>query len=411
LFARRASRPRVSRTAPISVPALALISSVGAFGTHLLLPALPAIRDEFSVSSAQVQLVVSLSLLALAVGALINGPLSDRFGRRPVALAGLAMFVAGSLIAWMGADLSSVLVGRVVQALGGGAAITAVRAVIRDIYDRDSAASAFGYVASFVLIVPLLVPLLGGALSETFGWRSNFLVAITVGVGIGAFIALRLPETRPAATHRDAPLLREMFSLLRRRAFLGYALNYSFSMAALQAFIAGAPLLLVGSLGLSATAYGGWYMLTAAASLSGFYLAGRLSRQMGIHRMIRVGMIASLFATTALLCVQGVFGIFSPLALMLPAMGHTFANALMVPSSTSGAISERPELAGSAAGVLGFMQFLCAAAAVQVMGILHDVTDMAVALVMAGASMAAAASYLLLVVRRAPVQRAPRQAE
>lgn len=368
---------------------------------------MPAIRDEFAVSSAQVQLVVSLSLLALALGALINGPLSDRFGRRPIALAGLVFFVSGSLIAWSGAELSTVLVGRVVQALGGGAAITAVRAVIRDIYDRDSAASAFGYVASFVLIVPLLVPLLGGALSETFGWRSNFLVAVVVGVTIAAFIAVRLPETRRVSANTDSPLLLEMLSLLRRRKFLGYALNYSFSMAALQAFISGAPLLLVGSLGLSATAYGGWYMLTAAASLSGFYLAGRLSRQMGIGRMIRVGLIASVIATTILLCVQGVFGIFTPLALMLPAMGHTFANALMAPSSTSGAVSERPDLAGSAAGVLGFMQFGCSAAAVQLTGLLHDVTDMAVALVMAGASIAAAASYLLLVVRRAPVQRTP----
>ncbi len=392
---------------PISVPALALISSVGAFGTHLLLPALPAIRDEFGVSSAQVQLIVSLSLLALALGALINGPLSDRFGRRPVALAGLMLFVTGSLMAWLGADLASVLVGRVVQALGGGAAITVVRAVIRDLYDRDSAASAFGYVASFVLLVPLLVPLLGGALSETFGWRSNFLAAIAVGVSIAGFIALRLPETRRVSTDRRAPLLRDMFSLLRRRVFLGYALNYSFSMAALQAFVSGAPLLLVGSLGLSATAYGGWYMLTAAASLCGFYLAGRLSRQMGIRRMIRAGLIASIVATAALLVVQGVFGVFSPLALMVPAMGHTFANALMAPSSTSGAISERPDQAGSAAGLLGFMQFLCSAAAVQLTGMLHDITDMAVAWVMAGASLAAAASYLLLVVRRAPVQAPP----
>lgn len=390
---------------PISVPALALISSVGAFGTHLLLPALPAIRDEFAVSSAQVQLVVSLSLLALALGALINGPLSDRFGRRPVALIGLLLYVCGSLIAWLGADLSSVLLGRVVQALGGGAAITVVRAVIRDIYDRDSAASAFGYVASFVLIVPLLVPLLGGALSETFGWRSNFLAAVAVGVSVAVFVALRLPETRRVSAGRGAPPMLEMFSLLRERVFLGYALNYGFSMAALQAFVAGAPLLLVGSLGMSATAYGGWYMLTASASLCGFYLAGRLSRQMGIRRMIRVGLIASIFATTALLCIQGVLGIFSPLALMVPAMGHTFANALMAPSSTSGAISERPEVAGSAAGLLGFMQFLCSAAAVQLTGMLHDITDMAVALVMAGASMAAAASYVLLVVRRAPVQR------
>jgi DHA1 family bicyclomycin/chloramphenicol resistance-like MFS transporter len=395
----------------ISVPALALISSVGAFGTHLLLPALPAIRDEFAVSSAQVQLVVSLSLLALALGALVNGPLSDRYGRRPVALAGLVLYIGGSALAWLGGDLVEVLVGRVVQAMGGGAAITVVRAMIRDLYDRDAAASIFGYMASFVLLVPLLVPLLGGAISEHFGWRSNFLAAIAVGVVVWLFIWLRLPETRNFNAIGGEGLGENIGSVLRNRVFIGYALCYSCSMAGLQALVAGAPLLLVGSGGLSATAYGAWYMLAAAASLCGFILAGRYSRRAGIRRMIQTGLAVSILATTTLLIVQGAFGAFAPLAFMLPAMGHSFANALMSPSATSGAIGEHPELAGSAAGVMGFMQFLFAAAAAQLTGVLHDVTQMGVAIVMAGASLGALAAYVLLVRGHAPVQALPRQAK
>ncbi len=395
----------------IPVPALALISSVGAFGTHLLLPALPAIRDEFGVTSGQVQLVVSLSLLALAAGALLNGPLSDRFGRRPVALAGLGFYILGSLLAWAAEPFAGVLAGRVVQAVGGGAVITVIRAVIRDVYDRDTAASIFGYMAAFVLLVPLLVPLLGGLVAEHLGWRSNFLVAVAVGAAVGAFVWLRLPETRNPVAGDDARLVPVMLSLLRRRVFLGYALNYACSMAALQAFIAGAPLLLIGSVGLSPSEYGAWYMLTAAASLTGFALAGRLSRQAGIARMLQVGLAISVSATLLLLTVQATLGVPTPLAFMLPAMGHTFANALMAPSATSGAIGERPDQAGAAAGLLGFLQFLFAAAAAQLAGLLQDRTELGVALVMAVASLGAAAAYLLLVRPATAGQPDARQAQ
>ncbi len=381
----------------IPVPALALISSVGAFGTHLLLPALPAIRDEFGVTSGQVQLVVSLSLLALAAGALLNGPLSDRFGRRPVALVGLGLYILGSLLAWSAEPFVGVLAGRIVQAVGGGAVITVIRAVIRDVYDRDSAASIFGYMAAFVLLVPLLVPLLGGLVVEHLGWRSNFLVAIGVGITVAVFVWRRLPETRNPLAGEAATPGGVMFSLLRRRVFLGYALNYAFSMAALQAFIAGAPLLLIGNVGLSPSEYGAWYMLTAGASLMGFALAGRLSQRAGITRMLQTGLVISVTATLLLVAVQASIGVPVPLAFILPAMGHTFANALMAPSATSGAVGERPDQAGAAAGLLGFLQFLFAAGAAQLTGILQDHTELGVALVMAGASLGAAAAYLFLV--------------
>lgn len=402
----------MTRSTPsISIAGLALVSSVGAFGVHLLLPALPAIREEFAVSSGQVQLVVSLSLIALALGALVNGPLSDRFGRRPVALAGLVLYVGGSLLGWAAQELWGVLLGRVVQAVGGGAAITVVRALIRDLYERDAAASILGYMASFVLVVPLLVPLLGGLVAEHFGWRANFLVAVGVGAAVWSFVLLRLPETRGQAGRAEARVLADFAALLRSRAFLGYALVYSFSMAALQAFLAGAPLLLIGRVGLSASSYGTWYMVAALASMGGFFLAGRLSRQIGVQRMLRAGLVVSVLATVSLLCVQGLLGWISAPALMLLAMGHTFANALMGPSSTSGAISERPDQAGAAAGLLGFLQFLVSAAAAQLTGVLLDYTDLGVAIVMAGGSLVAASAYLLLVPRGAPVQALPQQAE
>lgn len=381
----------------ISIVGLALISSVGAFGTHLLLPALPAIREDFGVTGAQAQLVVSLSLLALAAGALVNGPLSDRYGRRPVARFGLLLYVLGSLVAWLAPDLWSLLAGRVIQAVGGGAAITVVRALIRDLYDRDTAASVHGYMASVVLVVPMLVPFLGGVLTDFIGWRSNFIAAAAVGVGVSLFVMLRLPETRG---HRDGHahrigMLPSLGVLARNRIFVGFALTYACSMGATQAFISGAPLVVIGTLGLSPSEYGLWYMISAAASLTGFWLAGRYSSRRGVHAMIATALPVSLAATVAVLSV-GVASGYSPLLFFIPAMWHTFANALIVPNATSGAISARPDIAGAAAGLLGFVQFVLSAIAAQLAGVLQDRLEYGVALVMLAFSVAAALSYLLL---------------
>ncbi len=387
----------------ISIFGLALVSSVGAFGTHLLLPALPAIREQFDVSGGQAQLVVSLSLLALAFGALINGPLSDRFGRRPVARFGLLLYVLGSLVAWQAPDLWTVLAGRIIQALGGGAAITVVRALIRDLYDRDTAASVHGYMASFVLIVPMLVPFLGGVLTDYLGWRSNFIAAAAVGVAVSVFVMLRLPETRHlgAGEDRSIGMLPSLGELMRERTFLGFALTYACSMAATQAFISGAPLVVIGTLGLSPSEYGLWYMISAAASLAGFWLAGRYSSRRGVHAMIATGLPLSLAATVAVLAIGTGFG-YTPLLFFLPAMWHTFANALIVPNATSGAISARPDIAGAAAGLLGFLQFVLSAVAAQLAGVLQDRFEYGVAMVMLGFSVAAALFYVLLVL---PIRR------
>ena len=354
----------------------AFVGCLGTFGMHVLLPALPAIGAHFAVNAARTQLLVSLALLAIALGNLIVAPLSDRIGRRPVTLAGLGLFVAGSLIGLVAPSLVWLVVARVVQAFGGGAAMAVVRATVNDRFGPTRAATAIAYTAMAILVVPMLAPTLGGLTLEYFGWRSPFALAALLGLAVASFAWLRLQETRaPRLGHaRKAHAVFGVYgSLARSPAFVAYVLFGSFMLSSVYLFITGAPYVAIRVLGVRPAQYGLWFMLPAGASFLGFLAAARLSRRKGQRWMMAAGVLLATLGALVFVAVIAV-GAWTPLALFLPGALVCFANALSAPNSTTSAIALRADTAGAASGLLGFTQLVTAALFSQSVALLENGT-------------------------------------
>ena len=344
----------------------AIIGSIGTFGLHVLLPALPAIASAMGTTAAAAQLLISLSLVAIALGNLVIAPLSDRYGRRPIVLAGLGLFVAGSLAGIVAPSMHLLVLARIVQAFGGGAAMAVMRATIMDFFGPARAASALAATAMAILIAPMLAPTFGGLVIEWYDWRAVFALSGLLGGAVMLFGARKLVETRPA-NPAAGPSLRTFSSyrqLFRSRVYLTYLVFGSSIMSMIYTFVTGAPYIAIDVLHLSPSRLGLMLIFPAVASFSGFLVASRAVNRVGGLRLMQTGALFA-FTGTAAMAVLSLAGVWHPLAMFLPGMLIGFANALATPSSTTAAITRHPEIAGAASGMLGFVHLLVAAGATQ----------------------------------------------
>lgn len=342
---------------------------------HVLLPALPAIATEFAVRASTTQLLISLSLVAIAFGNLTVAPLSDRFGRRPVIVAGLCLFVTGSLAGLLAPSIELLIASRILQAFGAGAAMAVARATITDFFGIDRAAGAMATTATAVLVVPMFAPTLGGFTVEWIGWRAAFALAILMGAAVLYFTLARTTETH-AAEPAAGPSPRTLSSyrrLLSSPGYMAYVLFGSCMMGSVTVFITSAPYVAIQVLGVKPSTYGLLFFLPAFASFLGFFFTARMARRLGGLRMMRMG-AGLAFAGAVALVLLAVLGVDHPLALFLPGMLVCGANALSAPNSTSGAIISAPDVAGAASGMLGFVQLLLGAAATQLVAYLANGT-------------------------------------
>jgi len=348
----------------------AIIGSIGTFGLHVLLPALPAIAAAMQVHAAAAQLLISLSLVAIAFGNLIVAPLSDRYGRRPVVLAGLGLFVFGSLAGTIAPSLKLLVLARIVQAFGGGAAMAVMRATIMDFFGPARAAGAIAATATAILVAPMLAPTLGGLAIEWFDWRAVFGLSGLLGGAVMLFAARNLRETRPAdpAAGPSPRTLSSYRQLFRSRGYLIYVAFGSSLMSMIYTFVTGAPYVAIDVLGVSPARLGLLLFFPAFASFAGFLVAARIANRIGGPRLMKAGALLAFFGA-ATMTVLTLAGVWHPLALFLPGMLIGFANALATPSSTTGAITRHPAIAGAASGLLGFVHLIVAAGATQLVAL------------------------------------------
>jgi Bcr/CflA subfamily drug resistance transporter len=272
-------------------------------------PAIPELSRKLGSDIATVQLTVSVYLLAIAAGQLIMGPLSDRFGRRPVLLAGLALTAAASVLAVAMSTATSLIVARILQAIGASAGIVVGRAIIRDLFDRDRAASMIGLVATVMVVMPSIGPLIGGVLDTAFGWESIFIFAALASLIVLAWTAVTLPETSgmnaPAGIQEG--FLRDLRFLAVSRSFIGYVLAASLGSATFFAFLGGSPHVIITLMDYSSAEYGVWFALSSIGYMAGNFAASRISVRYGIYKPIWWGIAiegvgvaaATLLAATA----------------------------------------------------------------------------------------------------------------
>ncbi len=377
--------PRVTAGRPL-LAVLVLATGLGPFAMQVFLPALPAIQAGFATSAAAAQLAFSLSTLAIAFATLVYGPLSDRIGRRPALLGGLFVYLLGTGLCALAPSLELLVLGRVVQAAGGCAGMVLSRAIVRDLYPREQAAQALAWITMAMVVAPTMAPALGGFLVDRAGWRSIFALGLAVGAGVLLACRARLVETgRPGGPggpgSAAATMLTAFAVLMRHRAFRGFAAQAAFSMAVFFGFLAAAPFLVVETYGRPALEYGLLFVLISGSFMAGNFAAARLSARLGSERMILLGSLGSL-AGAALALALALFGLRTPLALFLPTALGAFAQGLAMPNAQAAIVSVVPGLAGTAAGLSGFLQMTTAALAAQLVGSLPTDTPLPATLAM-----------------------------
>jgi DHA1 family bicyclomycin/chloramphenicol resistance-like MFS transporter len=370
---------------------LALLMAMTAIGPatlNIVVPALPGLVTRLASDTGTVQLMLSLYLLSLATAQLLLGPLSDRFGRRPVVLAGLALSVAASLAAIAASSIGALIGARVVQAIGASTGIVIGRAIIRDLYERDRAAAMIGLVTTAMVIAPMVAPMIGGILDTAFGWEAIFLfLAVFSGVVL-LWAVFVLPETRPARVAQSpGMLIQEWRALLGSAKFHGYVLCGALGSASFFTFLGGGPYVVVTLMGRSSAEFGVWFAVTSLGYMSGNFTASRLSQRFGVDAMIVIGIVFQLIGAGLTALLVATMPEAGPAIIFLPQLVISFGNGLLLPNAIAGAISVRPQAAGAAAGMTGFAQMAIGAASTQ-----------AVSIALAGSSSAMPMAWMMVIV-------------
>lgn len=373
----------MGKTSPLFLFTLVIVTAIAPLAMQIFMPALPNIQESFGVSLAVAQLTVSVSMASIALATLGYGPYSDRYGRKPVMLFGLAFFLIGSAACTFAPDIVTLIVGRAVQAAGGAAGIVLTRAIVRDVFERDRVASVLAYLIMAMVVAPMLAPTIGGAITHYFGWRAIFGFLGLAGIGALA-LALRLPETHRETTPLPglAGLLGSFASLLRSPTFTGYSMQGACSMAVFFTFASTAPHIVISLMGVTSVEYGLYFMLISVAFMGGNFVAARISQRVGVKRMVLAGSVLSLMGTLALAILVALWP--TPWSVFAPAMVLAAASGLSGPNSMAGAINVNPRAAGAASGLTAFLQMMVGAIVVQIVGMLEDgtPTPMTVAMVL-----------------------------
>lgn len=388
-------------TSPKSLLATAIIASLVAIGplsTDMYLPAFPVLMQSFNADINQVQHTLSIFLIGFALAQLIYGPLSDRFGRKPVLIGGLLLFLLSSLAIAFAESISTLSTLRLLQAIGGSAGPVLGRAMVRDIHGPKDSARLLSYIGTAMAVAPAAAPILGGYLTVWFGWQSIFLFLAAYSIVGVMLLGMSIPETAPPGSHHIisiSNLIKNYTILLKHPTWRWYTLSCSFVFAGLFSFLSGSSFVIIQFLGYKEEQYGLFFALVVAGFMTGTLIAGRLVRGIGINRLMGYGSLVAATGgiTMAALAVAEVHHV---AAIVIPQMIYMVGVGIVMPQAMAGALAPFPLMAGTASALLGFVQMSFSAGIGVLVGRYHDGSPLSMALAIALMGILTLVSFLRL---------------
>ena len=353
---------------------LSLLTALGPLSMDMYLPALPAISEALHAPIVQVQFTISSYLIGFAVGQMIYGPVSDRYGRRPVILAALALNCVAAVLCALTLSIGALITARFFQALGGAGAVVLARAAVRDLYSGVRAGRELSLMGSITAFAPIAAPMIGGGLEMAWSWRAIFFLLLIFALFVAAMAARFLPETLHPQKRTSGPFsVREMLaayrSVLVHRGFLALVAILSSTFVGLFAWISGAPIVMQGArYGLTPLIFGVIFSSGAAGYMIGAYAASKVVMRFGLDRTIGIGCVIMAFgglvmAAGVALDLRNVAWFVVPMMIYLAGMG------LALPQTQAAALTPFPDRAGTASSLLGFAQQTSAAVAAAAIGL------------------------------------------
>lgn len=393
------SSPAPNRTRMIVV--LGLLVALGPLTIDMYLPALPKIAEELSVSSSVAQLTLTGTLAGLAIGQLVIGPLSDSLGRRKPLFAGIVLHMVASLLCLFAPDIATLGIARGLQGMGAAAGMVVAIAVVGDLYKDNAAATVMSRLMLVLGVAPVLAPSLGAAVLLRGSWHWVFAALVVLAGALLAMAVLALPETLPADHRRPLKvkgIAATYLELLRDMRFVILVFVAALGMSGLFAYIAGASFVLQGQFGLDQTAFAlvfgaGAIALIGTTQFNVVLLKRFTPQKIMLWALVAASVFGAVFVALAAAHIGGLYGFVIPVWLILAAMG------LVIPNAPAVALTRHPDASGTAAALLGAVQFGGGAAIAPVVGVLGN-DELAMAVVMAAGVMIALAALLLTGVHR-----------
>lgn len=360
--------------------ALASISLIGPLAVHIFLPIIPGVRAAFKMSDALAQANFSISLFTMAFATLFYGSLSDRYGRRPVLLSGLLFFVLGTAMCATSFSVTTLLIGRFVQAVGAGCGVALVRTIARDAYGAAGLTKAIAYLTMAYTLGPMLAPYIGGELHDAFGWRSVFFFALACALIIQVSSWLAIPETKPpvdpesTAALRKTSVLSDYIALFSHWRFAAFVFQTGMSSAVFYTMASASATLWKDILDRPAAEFGFYFgIFYPTAFFIGNFISTRFIGRAKPVTMVMVGSVIG-FSTTLLQCVFLLSGYINVATLFLPGFFITLAQGLALPHAQAGAMNIIPRLVGTASGIGVFLQSFLGASFALMYGVLANGT-------------------------------------
>ncbi len=376
----------MSKTRANLIYILAAIIALGPLSVDLYLPAMPAMRSYFNTDIAYVQLTLSSYLLGFSIFHLVCGPLSDRYGRKPILAGGLLLYIIMSVLCAQASTIEELVICRFIQAMGACCAPTLGRAIVRDHYEGQAAIKALAYVSSLMAIAPVIAPSLGGIIIKYADWTMTFYMLAGAGVLALLLTVFVVPESLPQKQLlHPINILKNFSHLLTHPSFMAHVLIASFLYSCAFAFLSGVSFILIDFMQVKPEHFGLYFLCIVTGYIGGNLFTGKIAHAWPIQRIYPISLVISFIPSLAMVGFS-LAQWYYPLLYVVPVLFNTMAIGLLLPRAMAEALKPFPHMAATASAMMGFLQMAIASIAGGLVGYFLVDNPLPMALVIAAGS-------------------------